>query len=64
MMKVLLQILRALFFFLELWRERDKKQIKVKAEIAQKLIGAFAETNRMNKASRLNIVVQSINRLR
>lgn len=61
MIRVIGNVLKALMFFLDLWRERDRVKIKVKAEIAQKMIGAFAETNPVNQASQLNVIVRSIN---
>jgi hypothetical protein len=56
--------LKIIFFFLNLWREKDKKKAKKKAEIGKEIIDAFAETSKKKRASRLNAAVGRINRLR
>ena len=64
MIQTVFGVIKALLFFLNLWKERDAAKAKKKAEIAKEIINAFEETDAKTKASRLNAVVGSINRLR
>jgi len=64
MFKTIGQVIQAIMFFLNLWKEKDARKAKQKAEIAKEMVDAFQETDNKTKASRLNGVVGSINRMR
>ena len=57
-------LVKVLFFFIDLWREKDKKKAAEKKAIAEKVTDAFKETDAKKRASRLNAAVADINRLR
>ena len=63
MIQTISGIIKAVLFFLNLWKERDAAKAKKKAEIAKEIINAFEETDAKTKASRLNAAVGAINRM-
>ena len=64
MFQTIAGVVKAILFFLNLWKERDAAKAKKKAEIAKEIVDAFEETDEKTKASRLNAAVGSINRMR
>ena len=56
--------LKVLLFFLNLWKDRNSARAKKKAEIAKEIVDAFAETDKKKQASKLNIAIGRINRMR
>lgn len=64
MLATIAGVIKVILFLLNLWSEKDKEKAKKKAEIAKEMVSAFEETDKKTRASRLNSVVSSINRLR
>ena len=56
-------VIKVLLFFLGLWGERDAAKAKKKAELAKEMVDAFEETDKRKQASRLNVVIDGINRV-
>lgn len=54
---VFLQIIKV---FLDLWKEKDKKEANKQAKTAKEIVDAFATADPKDRASRLNNVVTSI----
>ncbi|MHA2068761.1 MAG: hypothetical protein ACXABY_30725 [Candidatus Thorarchaeota archaeon] len=57
------QLLKALNFFLSLWREKDKKKAEAKKKVMTKVVDAFKQTDKKERASRLNRALDDANRL-
>ena len=51
-------------FFLDLYKEKNKKKAEEKKKVADEITESFKETNPKLRAAKLNNAVQSINRLR
>ena len=58
------QLFKLIFFFLDLWKEKDKVKAEKKAKLGEELVGAFAETDRDTRASRINVTIGRIDRLK
>lgn len=56
------QFFKVVLFFLDLWKEKDKKKAEEKAEIAKEIVDAFKQTDKAQRASSLNIVVGKLRR--
>lgn len=56
-------IFKSCFFFLNLWKEKDKEKSAKKAEVGKKIVNAFQQTDKSKRASRLNAAVADINKL-
>jgi hypothetical protein len=52
-----------LLFFLDLWREKNKEKAEAKKKVATKVIDAFKQTDKKERASRLNRALDDANRL-
>ena len=63
MLNTIGQLIKVLFFFLDLWREKDKEKAEAKKKVATKVIDAFKQTDKKLRASRLNAAVHDINQL-
>lgn len=63
MLKLIGQLFQVVFFFLNLWKEKDKEKSAKKAEIGVKIVNAFRQTDKTKRASRLNAAVNDINGL-
>jgi hypothetical protein len=63
MLSTIGNVLKILLFFLGMWGERNTSRAKKKKELGKEIVDAFAETDPKIRASRLNAVTQSINRL-
>ena len=57
------QLLKVVFFFLSLWKEKDKVKAEAKKKVGEQILDAFKQTDKDKRASRLNNAVGSINRL-
>jgi hypothetical protein len=57
------QLIKALLFFLDLWREKNKEKAEAKKKVATKVIDAFKQTDKKERASRLNRALDDANRL-
>ena len=57
------QLFKALNFFLSLWREKDEQKAEAKKKVATKVVDAFKQTDKKERASRLNRALDDINRL-
>lgn len=62
--KLIASFFKVFLFFGGLWKEKDAKKSKAKAEVGKKIVEAFKETDPDLRASRLNSAVDDINRLR
>ena len=51
------QLFKIAMFFLDLWREKNKKKAAEKAEIAKEIVDAFKQTNKSLRASYLNSAI-------
>ena len=58
------QLIKVLFFFLDLWREKDKEKAEAKKRVATKVVDAFKQVDKKERASRLNAAIADINGLR
>lgn len=63
MFSTIAQIIKVIFFFLNLWKEKDKEKSAKKAEVGKKIVNAFQQTNKDKRASRLNAAVADIDKL-
>ena len=57
------QLLKVVFFFMNLWKEKDKEKAEAKKKVGEQILDAFKQTDKKKRASRLNRAVGSINRL-
>ena len=57
------QLFKALNFFLSLWREKDEAKAEEKKKVATKVIDAFKQTDKKERASRLLRALDDVNRL-
>lgn len=57
------QLFKLLFFFLDLWKEKDKIKAEKKAEIGRSLVDAFSQTDSNTRASHINLAIGRIKRL-
>ena len=64
LLTVIGQTIKAILFFLDLFRERDKKRAASKAVVAKEVVDAFTETDKETRASKLSAAVVNINKLR
>ena len=55
--------LKIIFFFLNLWSEKDEAKAAKKTQIGKEIVHALAQTNKEVRASRLNNVVGRIDRV-
>ena len=60
---LIMNAFKLIFFFLDLWKEKDQEKAEQKAEIAKAVVNAFKQTNPEKRASRLNTAIDAINRL-
>jgi hypothetical protein len=63
MLKLIGQFFQIAFFFMKLWKEKDEQKAKEKKKIATKVVNAFKQTDKNERASQLNAAVADINRL-
>ena len=54
---------KVLMFFLNLWSEKDAAKAQKKADIANDIVKAFQQTDKRERASRLNAALARANRL-
>lgn len=59
-----INIIKALLFLGNLWKEKDKEKSLKKAKIGKKIVDAFKQTDKKQRASHLNVAVGHINRVR
>jgi hypothetical protein len=57
------QLLKAFNLLFSLWRERDAEKAEAKKKVATKVVDAFKQTDKKERASRLNRALDDINRL-
>jgi len=57
------QLLKVVFFFMNLWKEKDKEKAEAKKKVGEQILDAFKQTDKGKRASRLNRAIGSINRL-
>jgi len=57
------QLFKLLFFFLDLWKEKDQAKAEKKAEIGKELVDAFKQTDKDTRASHINIAIGRIKRV-
>lgn len=60
MLSTIGNLIKVLFFFLDLWREKDEAKSEAKKKIASEVVDAFKQTDKKERASRLNAVVEKI----
>ena len=63
MIQLISNIIRAVLFFGNIYREKDKKKAEEKAEIGKDIINAFKETDKKRRASELNSAIGRIKRM-
>ena len=61
--KLIGQFVQVIFFFLKLYREKDKEKSAKKKRVADEITAAFTETDKKLRVSRLNVAVANINKL-
>jgi hypothetical protein len=64
MLKLIPQLIQIFLFFINLYREKDKEKAEEKKKVATKVVDAFKQTDKKERASRLNAAVHHINKLR
>jgi hypothetical protein len=57
------QLLKAFNLLLSLWREKNAEKAEAKKKIATKVVDAFKQTDKKERASRLNRALDDVNRL-
>ena len=63
MFKTIGTAFKIILFFLNLWKEKDEKKSQEKSEIGKEIVDAFKETDKTNRASKLNSAVGRIDRM-
>ena len=56
-------LIKALLFFGNIWKEKDDKKSEEKAKIGRDIIDAFRETDKKKRASLLNRAIDDTNSL-
>ena len=54
------QFFRVIGIFLDLWREKDAKEAERKKRVADKVTEAFSETDKKQRASKLNRALDDV----
>ena len=63
MLKLIGQLFQVAMFFMNLWKEKDAAKAEEKKRVATKVIDAFKQTDKKERASRLNAAIGDINRM-
>ena len=63
MFKLIGQFIQVIFFFLKLYREKNKEKAEKKKKVADDITAAFTETDKKLRASRLNSAIAKVKRL-
>jgi hypothetical protein len=63
MLKLIGQFFQIALFFMKLWKEKDAEKAEAKKKVATKVVDAFKQTDKKERASRLNAAIGSIKRL-
>jgi hypothetical protein len=61
---LVLQSFKFFGFFIDLYKEKDKKKAEEKAIIGKDIVNAYKETDPKIRASRINAVSDAIDRVR
>jgi len=60
MLQTIGAVIRAVFFLLTLWAEKDKKRAEEKKKVADEITEAFKETDPKQRASKLNAAIAKL----
>jgi len=60
MIQTILGILKILGFLTDLFREKNKNKAEKKAELGKELIDALSKTDKSDRASSINIVINKL----
>ena len=63
MIKIIGKFFKIARVFMNLWKEKDARKNEEKKEIAIRVVNAFKQTDKKERASRLNAAVNDIRRL-
>ena len=62
-LKLIGQFIQVGMFLLNLWKEKDEAKAEIKKKLATKVIDAFKQTDKKERATRLNLAINDIRRL-
>lgn len=63
MIAEIIAFIKAIFFLINLWVEKDKIKAEKKAEVGREIVDALKETDNKKRASQLNAAIQHANGL-